>query len=425
MKRRLCLIFACLFFGLMTITHWGLLAKLESTGDVYASKRPYPPYLYVSDFTQFYAVGKLAASSERALVYDPQAQDRYLNQVIAPLHTTKICYGQNVPWFFMLMAPFTSWPLRQAYFLYCALGIVFGSLGLALVLRSLRKLPWLETCAMVLACNAAMPAWFALNHGNTSYYLLGFACLYVTSLRAEKDWIAGLALALLAQKPQYAIPASLPAFRFQRWKLIGAAAAVEFAIWVGSALYLGPENILNYPKTLFSTDTNSNLDGMYPRQMVSVRAMYATFISEHASMPLACATFALGLLLLFWMWLKVKKDDARQFRWAMAVTVMAMLVMSPHTSMYDVLLLSLPVVLTLPVESEVKKPAAASAWTWLIAGYPFTSWFLYLIEDPMVPFQHRYIAFFNVLLLAILVLSYFNLFGRRKVVAAQQTAQAN
>lgn len=391
---------------------WLAWAQLEKTTDLYAAKRPYPPYLYISNFTQFYAMGKLAASPQKTQIYDAVTQDKFMNDVLEPLHlhTTRVNFGQNVPWFFCLMVPFSLLPLRVAFYLYCILGVAFSAVGLTLVGKDLCKATSGQIAILVLGALSSIPAWICLQRGNTSYFLLGWACIYVWALFRKKNTVAGVALALLAQKPQYAIPLAVPALSFKRWSLLAVAAGSEAVLYILAGLHLGANNILNYPTMLVSADTNSKFDGMYPLQMVSVRAIFASLFSQHLSMPLACATFAVSLCVLLWMWLKVSADDAKQYHWAMAVTIVTMLVVSPHTSLYDVLLLSLPALLTIQVAGD--KPRTMT-WTVLMASYPVTSWIMYLTENRQVQFQHQALTYFDVILLLVVAVTYIRLFVAR------------
>ena len=415
---------AFLVFAAMTIMSWSILFTLDRSGDVHASKRPYPPYIYINDFTQFYAVAKLASSAERTKLYDAQTQDRYMNEVLAPmgLHTTNIDYGQNVPWFFCMAIPFTLLSLSSAFWTFNILGTIFGTGGVILICRLLRKLTWKQTVLITLGCHAALPAWFALQHGNTSYYLLGWACIHILAFTERRDILAGVSLGMVAQKPQYAIPIAIAAVRYRRWKVLLTAFLVQVALWSAAAAIVGPQNIINYPHILFSTDTNSHLDGMYPLQMVSIRAVIAALISEKASMPAACAIFFASCCALLFMWSRVKADQLYRQQWAWALTIMAMLVISPHTSLYDVLLLSIPAIMTLPLRparsntiateatgettSTAPQPAAR-VWSYMLMAYPIVSWVLYFSEEHgAMIFQHWRLVCANIILLITLTVAY-------------------
>jgi hypothetical protein len=407
---------ALFVFAVMTILSWSILFTMDRSGDVHASKRPYPPYIYINDFTQFYAVAKLAASPDRTRIYEPEIQDRSMNEVLKPLglQTTAIDYGQNVPWFFCIVIPFTLLPLSAAFWAFNILGTIFGTTGLVLVCRYLKQLTWKQTILIVLGCYAALPAWFALQHGNTSYYLLGWACIHIFAFTKRRDILAGISLGMVAQKPQYAIPIAIAAVRYRRWKMLITAFLVQVVLWSAAAAIVGPHNIINYPHILFSTDTNSKLDGMYPLQMVSIRAVIAALVSEKASMPAACAIFFVSCGGLLYMWSRIKADNLYQQQWAWALTIMAMLVVSPHTSLYDVLLLSIPAIMTLPITRPEPLFAAPRIWSYMLMAYPFVSWILYFVEEHgSMIFQHWRLVSANIIMLITLTAAYLTQFAAK------------
>ncbi len=404
----------CLVCISLIALSWVALAQLEKSGDIYSSRRPYPPYLYIGDFPQFYSLGQIAASSDRFQIYDPATQDRYLNAILSPNHTTKMYYNFNLPWLFVLMIPFSWLPFRLSYLVFCILCVVFGSTGLALVAKKIRSMTWLQTACLVLAANASVPAWLALEHGNTSYYLVGYASIYFWAMTKRRDFIAGIAFAFLFQKPQYVLPLAFPALRFGRWKLLFTAAFCELALLALAAFVIGPANVISYPFTLFQHDTTQDYDGCYPLQMVSVRAIYAAVFSEAACMPLSWGTFFVGAGCLGYLWMKVKPDNEIQIRWAMAVTISAMLVMSPHTYPYDLLYLALAAALTLPKSmSEFKlQPIFAKLWTTMLIVSPVATWGFYLTENGM-GFQHKLLSIFSVCLLVTVAAAYRQQFSGR------------
>lgn len=356
-------------------------------------------------------MGKLVASPERQQLYDPQVQDRYLNEIIAPLKTTKVYFAQNVPWLFCAMVPFSLLPFESSYILWSMLGIAAGSAGLGLIALRSREMPPMAVVLIVIGVNASLPAWFANQHGNTAWYLLGALSIYCLSFLKKHDIAGGIALALLAQKPQYAILFALPALRFRRWKLLCIAATAELALWSIAAYNVGLSNVIGYPKMLMSVDADQSFDGMYPMLMVCLRAFFAAHISQADCMHWALLCYALGLFAFFFLWTKVDWSNEVQVRWALALTVCANLILSPHTYLYDVLLISVAAVLTIPPTLEFRNLQSPfmTAWNFLFLSYPLTSWMLYLSESPTTAFQHEILASFNIVLLVVGAISYWSL----------------
>ena len=65
----------------------------------------------------------------------------------------------------------------------------------------------------------------------------------------------------------------------------------------------------------------------------------------------------------------------------MSITVLACLIVSPHSHVHDLLLLALPAILTLPGLSPLNwstvKDLRLKAWSAILLIYPLASWFIY------------------------------------------------
>jgi hypothetical protein len=176
----------------------------------------------------------------------------------------------------------------------------------------------------------------------------------------------------------------MPALRLRRWRLIACAAAAELVLWSGAASVIGWENIWKYPSLLLSADANRNFEGIYPLEMICLRALLSAYLPHEIVMPLSVVAFFLALAAIYYAWLqlpmlnKAQVEDERVLpRWLLSLTIIAMILFSPHTHLYDQLLLFVPVALTFP---PAKQTPAWPVWAFLCVAMPVESWFLYFSE---------------------------------------------
>jgi len=394
----------------LTVCGWLALYELNRQESLFSKLGEHPPHLFIDDFTQFYAMGQLVGSDRRDKLYDPRTQDEFLNRILSPRHTTKIFFAQNVPWLFCVMVPFTAFPLATAYLFWNVLQVLCAALGLALICRDVRKMTTLSTALLIAGATACQPAWLNFERGNTAWFVVAFLCIYTWALIRQRDLPGGIALALSAQKPQYAILAAIPALTFRRWRLIGYAAGTELILWLMAGFQVGFPNILGYPSMLLQADANTNYDGHDPLQHVNLRAFLIAHLSHSVGMTAGVVIFVVGVVALGLLWLRVGKVDGELFRWTMALTLTSAVVISPHACVYDITLLSIPAALTLVPGSD-QEPAVARVcfwlWTALLASFPLTSWGLYLMENLDSRFQHEPLAMINAGLLVVCLAAYY------------------
>jgi alpha-1,2-mannosyltransferase len=182
-----------------------------------------------TDFSSFYAAGRLADEGRAAAAYDRDAHRRMVQAVTSP----DIEYRQyflNPPPFLLICAPLARLPYLAAFILFEVLTGVF----------------WLAVAAriagggrLVLLLLGALPAlYWAVGWGQNSFLTAGLMGLG-TLLLQRRPFAAGATFGLLAIKPHFGIllPVALICGRY--WRAIAGAAASCAALCAISAIVFG------------------------------------------------------------------------------------------------------------------------------------------------------------------------------------------
>ncbi|MBX9693846.1 MAG: DUF2029 domain-containing protein [Cyanobacteria bacterium] len=331
----------------------------------------------VTDFFQYYQAAQLATSEKSRAVYDPQVQLDWMNNLIQPLHTDKIFYNQQPPFSYPLLAPLATMPVTIAYPVWCIAQLSFGLLALAF-LTKLGPLSARDRNLFLLGVMASFPAYICLWHGNTTFWLLGFLAFYAYFLCTRRDIPAGAMLALSTFKPQYFFPMVIPIFGMRRWKVLTALIVSESILMLAAVLTIGWENVIGYPKVLAIAESSPKFIGVNPHMMISLRGMFAQFLTVKQSLQATAAIMFASLIPLFVMWWKSGKNPPEErLRWAWAVTATVAVLVSPHAHTFDFLLITIACALTLPSLSVADKLTPGfwyRVWCSVFLLFPMMGW---------------------------------------------------
>jgi hypothetical protein len=339
---------------------------------------------HFSDFVHFYQDGQLVLGPDRTKIYDASVQLKLFNDLIKPVVLDKVPISQYSPVTFCLMAPFALFSMEWAFVAWCALSLLIGISGLWCVWKSFGReeinLPF-----FVLGVCASFPAWWTLHIGQLSWFLLGLICFATCALKDRRHALQGALLSFFAVKPHYGFFFASPFVGLRYWRVFWAAVVFELALLAGTALLVGPDNVINYPRILYKLDTSDEFLGVNPASMVSIRGPLSLILPQSLALPIATAFMLLGLAACIEIWLKASANREHLLPWAMALTVVYCLTLSPHTHPYDCLLLALSALLTLPSVSLfdcAKAPTAPEKiWNLLLVLYPFISFLAFLYWD--------------------------------------------
>lgn len=313
---------------------------------------------YVSDFVIFYGAAVLSRQClERAPgapppnIYDVGLQNATIAPLIAPVKPEQPFYLQYPPYFFALVTPLAFVSMPVAYLLWTALCATLVVTTLVLLARQELQGRFSRTF-FVVATLASFPAWLSFELGQSALYMLPIIALVFRLLRRDLPLQAGAAAALATVKLQYApllavIGISAAGGLSPRGgAFLSGITGGFFALVALAVMVLGPENVLNYPHALIAGETGKSVSGVSPHMMQNIRGWLTIVTHSEAKWIMVVCAIALVLAMFFCYRLFCSpktlaltgSEKQKHFSLASAVSVLLLLVTSPHTHVQDYLL---------------------------------------------------------------------------------------
>jgi Glycosyltransferase family 87 len=245
----------------------------------------------------------------------------------------------------LLYVPLSLFSYQNAYWIFMAVNLAL----IALCIRMLQPyLPKLEQLWYWLPCATFLcflPLGLALAAGHNGILLLALLLASAVSFYQEHDFRAGVFLGLTLFRPEFSILIALLFLVWRRWRIVGgfvAASAVCLAI---SAAITGLAGFESYLRNAFTWSTEFvpfaiSLNGTAHSTVMPNLWCLTTMLGHQflSSSSLHAITAVLALALLVW-------TATRPPNFALAILVV--LLVSYHGSIYDTVILILPVAMVM------------------------------------------------------------------------------
>ncbi len=287
-----------------------------------------------TDFLHLYTLGSLALNHRGSDLYNLEAQSQLAARRIPTAAGIRYLplYPPQVSFFF---APFARLSYSCALILWLTLSsLIYGVCCYALW-RACPALRKQEMTVVILAL--AYPAfWHLIAWGQTS--ALALACFTVAflALRAQREFLAGLALGCLIFKPQLALASALVFVVTLNWRVIAGALLAAAAQLTAAWLYYGLGPLHAWICTLFNLP--SILPLLEPRlyQTHSLRTFWIMLVPWPApSLALYLATALLISVLTVACWRSRLSLSLRY-----SALLLATVLLAPHLTVYDLVILA-------------------------------------------------------------------------------------
>lgn len=314
------------------------------------------------DFPAFYGAGSVVADRGYDQLYDPAVQQAAQQGLIE----------NEGGYLFFAYPPFVatgySWLTPLGYRgAYIAQMLLMGAAAVATVLllrpmsETVRRFP-LATLALLVLYQPLMAS--LIGGQNTALTML----LFVAAARAEwsgADVLAGVAVGLLAYKPQYGAPLAFLVAASGKWRVLAGIAATWIGLYVAGALALGVGWVGPWweQATAFR-DINAGVNG---HLFVSLPGYveHLSGVGGTTGRVIGLVIGTGGVLALTWLWRRA--DTTVMQRYALAAT--GLVLVAPQSLFYEAGVAAVTLLLLVDADARIRAIAAA---TW-VAGWLYAA----------------------------------------------------
>jgi hypothetical protein len=351
-----------------------------------------------TDFLHFYTLGSLALDHRGADLYNLQAQSTLSAQRVAEAAgiTYLPLYPPQVSVFF---APLARLPYASALIFWLTFSSLIYALCCYAVWRTCANLRGHGLTVLILAL--ALPAfWHLIAWGQTSALALACFTLAYFALRAQRDFLAGLAIGCLIFKPQLGMAAAIVFVVTLHWKIVAGAILSAAAQLIAGRMYYGPGPLLDWMKMLL------RLPKLLP--LLEPRLYQTHSLRTFWTMLIPWPTVSLALYLITALVVSAMTIACWRGRLPLPLRYSALLLatvlLAPHLTVYDLIILA-PAFLLLSnwLAARPDNPAAQTLKLLLYLAYALP------LVGPLARWTHFQ---FSVAVMAFVLYAIWNL-GRR------------
>jgi hypothetical protein len=308
------------------------------------------------DFLPQYISAQLIAQGRATELYNEQVTAAATQAVVhQPIHVRlPNLYGPQLG---LLFLPLSRFPFPAAALIWATASLLIFVGCVYLMWRSCSSLR--SHAGTVALCAIAFPPLFHFFvRAQTSALLLACFTLAFFAFRADRGWLAGIALGFLIFKPQFLVAIPLVLLLSQAWKPLSGLVASAAAQLLFARIYFGPTVMRAYFDTLrhLSQTINASELSLAPIQMHSLRSFCTLLIP---SAEIALALYILSSIAVIAMAAVIWKSSVPLALRFSALTLAAVLV-NPHLFVYDLLVLAPALLLLLDWTLSNGQPSSSA-----------------------------------------------------------------
>ena len=310
------------------------------------------------DFLQFYAAGRIVAEGRGHQLYDwdrfgarlPELVEGAADLLYLPVYPPQLA---------LFFAPIATQPYLPALVIWTLLSAALYAAAVLLLLRLCPNLRRYQVEVWALAIGFP-PFVQLIAHGQIASLALLPLLWTFAVLRADRLWLAGVALALLAFKPQLGTFAIAAIVLRRSWRLMAGLCLGILLQCLVIVAVLGGDVLFGYWDVLSRLVARPEAFEPKTWAMHGLRAALELLLGRG---PIVTAVWATGVLVTFGLarraWLAHESPEAR-----FAVIGFAGLVINPHMYVYDLVLMAVPLACLAAwlLERDVPEDARL-AWT--------------------------------------------------------------
>jgi hypothetical protein len=345
------------------------------------------------DWSLFYAQAMAVRAGAGASMYEPAEIDLYLQPLLryygGPATALTGWPQPYPPWLAAAVVPFTLPPAPVGFALWLGASVLAA---LFLAYRVWQFLPNLGPVGAAAAVLATVPVAWGLFLGQPTVLLAIPVGEMLISFNACKDLRAGLWLAVLLLKPQYALLFGVWILWKQRWHALTGAVVGGLAFVGIGVLAAGVPSLVRFPIAIAAmSDLRNEVAG--PLVMMNWRAMVLAFlpdIDEHPGVVLVWVASSLTMIVSLLVWRGKWDPDEPSFGARFCALTLGALIGSWHSHLHGAALLIVPIAAAWATPA-VKTTTRVALWAAVYAPTFFVVWRFVVVDhlavspDPNVP----------------------------------------
>jgi alpha-1,2-mannosyltransferase len=287
-----------------------------------------------TEFLHFYTLGSLARAHHSADLYNMQAQSVLAADRVPAAAGIRYLplYPPQVSIFF---APLARLPYPCALILWLTLSSLIYAFCIYVLWRTCPNLRNHRLTLLILAL--AFPAfWHLLAWGQSSALALACFTLAFFALRAQREFLAGLALGCLIFKPQLGFAAAVIFVATRRWKVIVGALLSASAQLTAAWIYYGADSLRAWIQLPWRFPSLLPLLEPKLSQTHSLRTFWTMLLPwPRLDLALYIVSALLTLALAVRCWQSTLSLPRRY-----SALLLATVLVAPHLTVYDLVILA-------------------------------------------------------------------------------------
>ena len=306
--------------------------------DLYKWVEAYASDHFHNDFTFYVAAARIGIARGWPSIYDLSIQQAELDAMGSRIHIAELARYISPPPVAWLALPLSPLPYEVGYWVWSFL--LLGALGWTWYLAAPGR--GRERLLHLVAALGWLPVIYGLQLGQPGLFVaLGVGGSYAL-LRSGRQLSAGLALGVLALKPQLGFLIPLALLVTGRYRAFAGSAAALAGLVALSAIAVGPGGIETYLERL-------NFAAAVP---VNRELTIAPLVGDLTITRILQVAFAIWALALVY---RLRK---RSIEWVFVIAIVAGILASPYLHLDDLVMLGLAAWLYLKTERRPR-------WSWV------------------------------------------------------------
>ena len=314
-----------------------------------------------TDFLAFYTGGKLFLSGSVDRLYDLSAQRSIQMNVDPGLDKHSVYYFINPPFTVLLFALFSMGSYIYGLITWWMAGLIFTYLSIRLIRSEIVSLKKYSNMKLYFMCFLFFPSLCWFMYGQNTALTLFFYVMFYVLLRRAQDLPAGIALGVLLYKPQLIVCFFLVLLFKKRWKAI-AGFFLGAGLWVFTGLLLSPQAMYDYSRlaphfmevlrlksdaetlqTYFNLGPSTSHPTWGIHSIFGFSSLLLDNVWKQGANYLYIGLLLGGILYLIRGWSgQAWEPGSKRWDFAMAISFVLGLLISPQLFIYDLMLLLVP-----------------------------------------------------------------------------------